>query len=106
MHEYLDNQKNWQLYRQLINQKTHDAELAKRVDKILKDASLVAESKCKFRQKNWWSVPLAKAKFKLYTLKTHLSQLRCGVKAHTRTTKYGVSVECSSDIKTTQQQLT
>eukprot|EP00957_Ditylum_brightwellii_P142348 10844891-Ditylum_brightwellii.AAC.1 len=77
-----------------MNKKSHYAELAERVDKILTDASLVVESKCKFRQKIWWSVPLAKAKFKLYTLETHLSQLRCGIAANTRTTKYDVRVKC------------
>ena len=48
---------------------------------------------------------MAKAKIKLYTLKTHLSQLQCGITANTRTTKYSVTVECPSDIKTTQKQL-
>jgi phosphopantetheine adenylyltransferase len=50
-------------------------------------------------------VPLAKAKLKLYTLKTHLSQLKCGITVTTRTTKYEVTVECPPDIKTTQKQL-
>jgi len=105
MYEHLENQNVWQLYSQLISKEHLNAELAERVEKILTDASLVAESKCKFRQKNWWSVPLAKAKFKLYTLKTHLSQLRCDITVPTRTTKYGVTDECPPDIKTTQTQL-
>ena len=83
MYEYLENQNFWQLHSQLITKKQLDVKLAERDDKILTNASLVAESKCKFWQKNWWSVPLAKAKFKLYTLKTHLSQLKCGIKATT-----------------------
>eukprot|EP00957_Ditylum_brightwellii_P063861 4845731-Ditylum_brightwellii.AAC.1 len=48
MYKYLDNQNFWQLDSQLISKKALDAELAERVDKILTDASLVAESKCKF----------------------------------------------------------
>eukprot|EP00957_Ditylum_brightwellii_P181854 13854091-Ditylum_brightwellii.AAC.1 len=48
MYEYLDNQKCWPLYSQLINKQSLDAELAERVDKIFANASLVAESKCKF----------------------------------------------------------
>ena len=51
MYKYLENQKIWQLHSQLISQKQLDVELAERVDKILTDASLVAESKCKFWQK-------------------------------------------------------
>ena len=105
MYEYLENQKCWQLHSQLISKKHLNAELAERADKILTNASLVAESTCKFQQKNWWSVPLAKATFKLYTLKTHLSQLRCGITVPTRMKKYGVTVECPPDIKTTQKQL-
>jgi phosphopantetheine adenylyltransferase len=105
MYEYLENQNFWQLHSQLISKKQLDVELAERDDKILTDASLVAESKCKFGQEKLWSVPLAKAKFKLYTLKTHLSPLKCSITATTQTTKYGVTIECPPDIKTTQKQL-
>jgi hypothetical protein len=51
MYEYLENQIFWQLHSQLISKKQLDVELAERVDKILTNASLVAESKCKFRKK-------------------------------------------------------
>jgi hypothetical protein len=48
MYEYLENQKCLQLHSQLISKKQLNAELAERADKILTNASLVAESKCKF----------------------------------------------------------
>ena len=73
MYKYLDEQHFWLLHTKLKSPQEHDAALAKRVDKILINASLYTESKCKFRHHNWWSLPLGKAKFKLYTLKPHLN---------------------------------
>ena len=48
MYKYLENQKIWQLHSKLISKKQLDVKLAERVDKKLTNASLVAESKCKF----------------------------------------------------------
>eukprot|EP00957_Ditylum_brightwellii_P091364 6956460-Ditylum_brightwellii.AAC.1 len=76
-----------------------------KADRILLDASLYAEKQCKFCPRSWWSLPLAKAKFKLNTLKTHLSQLRCGIAANTRKTKYSITINCPPTLVATQAEL-
>eukprot|EP00957_Ditylum_brightwellii_P181313 13812176-Ditylum_brightwellii.AAC.1 len=76
---------------------THCPEKAEKVDEILLDSSLAGEKACKHRKHSWWSLPLAKAQFRLNTLKAHLSRLRCGILEETSITKYGITVNCSSD---------
>jgi hypothetical protein len=43
------------------------------------------------------SLPLAKAQFRLNTLKAYFSRLRCRIQEETSVTKYGITVKCPSD---------
>eukprot|EP00957_Ditylum_brightwellii_P195577 14902477-Ditylum_brightwellii.AAC.1 len=105
MHEYLDDQDFWPLHKSLMKSKQLEPDKIEKADKILLDASIYAEKQCKFRPRSWWSLPLAKAKVKLNTLKTHLSQLRCGIEPNSRKMKYGITINCPQTLAETQAEL-
>eukprot|EP00957_Ditylum_brightwellii_P022891 1727998-Ditylum_brightwellii.AAC.1 len=72
---YLEGQRYCQKLDELLEAAKLNVENAEKVDKILIDASLYAESKCKRQNCVWWSLQLVQAKFTLKTLKSQLSTL-------------------------------
>ena len=102
---YLSNHNYWKKHEQLMKQEHLDANLAEKVDKIFIDASLYAKKRCKKRNKIWWSLPLAQAKFSLTTLKSYLSMIKCRVSGPRTTRRYGITVTHPESIKEAKKQI-
>eukprot|EP00957_Ditylum_brightwellii_P045128 3421909-Ditylum_brightwellii.AAC.1 len=76
MWHYLEGQRYCQKQAELLQAEKLNVKNAERVDEIIIDASLYAESKCKRWNQVWWSLLLVQAKFTLNTLKSQLSMIQ------------------------------
>ena len=101
----MSNNNFWVLSKKLENTDKVNHPLAERLDKLLIQACLLGEKKCKRRYLDWWSLPLIQAWSRVHILKVHLSKLQCGASTVKEIYKYGIEVTCPEDITTTKTEL-
>eukprot|EP00957_Ditylum_brightwellii_P052826 4004614-Ditylum_brightwellii.AAC.2 len=105
MWQYLEGQQYWKKRSDLIKSKEFNKKNTEKVHKIFVDASIFAEQRCKRRNRVWWLLPLAQAKFMLYALQSQLLMLHCGHPGHKQVLKYGITIQCPDKIDAVIKQL-
>ena len=104
-HKHLSNNNFWSLLSKLENSTTSDHPLAERLDILFIQAYLHAEQKCICHKFEWWSLPLIQARSTVHILKVHFTKIQCDAIVESSVTKYGVTVECPTDIQETKLKL-